>query len=110
LADKNWCSQLILGKMRPLYKSEKEIKPMPHTKIKNTLNELKGELEKLPKETGKLESAIEQMKGRIEHDTPETLQEHVQTLQNEILELEIEHPRLIALLNQISTALSNLGI
>jgi len=96
--------------MRFAYELEKEMKPMPHTKIKNALGELKGELEKLPKETGKLETAIEQVQGRIEHDPPETLRERVESLQQEIVEMELEHPRLLALLSQITNALSNFGI
>jgi septal ring factor EnvC (AmiA/AmiB activator) len=83
---------------------------MPHKQIKQTINELKTELEQTPKETGFLEEKLEQAREEIERYTPEALQEFGETLQREADEFEVEHPRITALINQVMTALSNLGI
>lgn len=83
---------------------------MPHKEIKKSLAELKSELENTPKETGPLEEKLEQAKDGLERYTPEALQELVQTLQYEAKEFEAGHPRITALINNIMTSLSNLGI
>ncbi len=83
---------------------------MPHNEVKNRLGELKSELEKTPKETGFLEEKLEQAREEIERYTPEAIQELAATLQREADEFEVEHPRITALINQVTTALSNLGI
>lgn len=83
---------------------------MPHKEIKKSLAELKSELENTPKETGLLEEKLEHAKEGIERYTPEALQELVQTLQHEAEEFEAGHPRITALINNIMTSLSNLGI
>lgn len=83
---------------------------MPHNEVKNRIGELKSELEKTPKETGFLEEKLEQAREEIERYTPEAIQELASTLQREADEFEVEHPRITALINQVTTALSNLGI
>ena len=83
---------------------------MPHNEVKNRIGELKSELEKTPKETGFLEEKLEQAREEIERYTPEAIQELAATLQREAEEFEVEHPRITALINQVTTALSNLGI
>ena len=83
---------------------------MPHKEIKKQIRELKSELEQTPKETGSLEGKLEQTREGIERYTPEALQELGDSLQREAEEFEVEHPRITALINQITTALSNLGI
>jgi chromosome segregation ATPase len=83
---------------------------MPHQQVKQTISELKTELEQTPKETGFLEEKLEQAREGIEHYTPEALQDLAETLHNATDEFEVEHPRITALINQITTALSNLGI
>ncbi len=83
---------------------------MPHNEVKNRIGELKSELEKTPKETGFLEEKLEQAREEIERYTPEAIQELAATLQREADEFEVEHPRITALINQVTTALSNLGI
>jgi prefoldin subunit 5 len=83
---------------------------MPHNEVKNRIGELKSELEQTPKETGFLEEKLEQAREEIERYTPEALQELAATLQREAEEFEVEHPRITALINQVTTALSNLGI
>jgi len=83
---------------------------MSHNEVKNRIGELKSELEKTPKETGFLEEKLEQAREEIERYTPEAIQELAATLQREAEEFEVEHPRITALINQVTTALSNLGI
>ena len=83
---------------------------MPHKEVKQTISKLKTELEQTPKETGFLEEKLELAREGIERYTPEALHDLIETLQREADEFEVEHPRITALINQVSTALSNLGI
>ena len=83
---------------------------MPHKDVKDKIAELKSELEQTPKETSLLERELEQAREGIERYTPEAIRDLAQTLQNEAKEFEVEHPRVTALINQLMTALSNLGI
>lgn len=93
------------------FKPESETEEtMPHKVVKQTIVELKRELENTPKETGFLEEKLEQAKEGIERYTPEAIQDLVETLQLEASEFEVEHPRITELINQVATALSNLGI
>jgi hypothetical protein len=83
---------------------------MPHDQIRKSIDELNKEVKKAPVETGFLESTLEHAKEGLERYTPEALQELVQTLQNEAEQFEVEHPKITALINQVATSLSNLGI
>lgn len=83
---------------------------MPHREIKSHIDELKKELEQTPRETTHLEELLDHAREGLERYTPEAIQELAQTLQREAEEFEMEHPRIIALVNQIMTSLSNLGI
>lgn len=83
---------------------------MPHKEVKKSIDELKSELEQTPKETSLFEEALEHAKEGIERYTPEAVQELLQTLQREAEEFEVEHPRITALINNVMTSLSNLGI
>ena len=83
---------------------------MPHKQVKQSISELKSELEQTPKETGFFEDKLEQAREGIERYTPEALQDLVDTLQREAEEFEVEHPRITALINNVMTSLSNLGI
>jgi len=83
---------------------------MPHGEIRKNIDDLKSELERTPKETSQFEELLERTKDGIERYTPETLQGLVQDLQQEAKEFEVEHPRITALINQVMTSLSNLGI
>ena len=83
---------------------------MPHGEIQKNIDELKSELERTPKETSQFEELLERTKDGIERYTPETLQDLVQDLQREAKEFEVEHPQITALINQVMTSLSNLGI
>ena len=83
---------------------------MPHKEVRKTISELKSELEQTPKETSFLEEKLEQAREGIERYTPEALQDLAETLKREADEFEVEHPRVTALINQVMTALSNIGI
>ncbi len=83
---------------------------MSHKEIKKQIGELKSELEQTPQETGFFEEKLEQAREGIERYTPEAIQELAQFLHKEAEEFEVEHPRLTALINQVTTALSHLGI
>ena len=83
---------------------------MPHGEIRKNIDDLKSELERTPEETSQFEELLERTKDGIERYTPETLQELVQDLQQEAKEFEVEHPQITAMINQIMTSLSNLGI
>ena len=83
---------------------------MPHREIQKNIDELKTELERTPKETSQFEELLDRAKDGIERYTPETVQDLVQDLQKEAKELEVEHPQITALINQVMTSLSNLGI
>jgi hypothetical protein len=83
---------------------------MPHKKVKKAIDELNVELKKTPKETGILEDVLEQAREGIERYTPEAVHELLETLQRESDEFEAEHPRVAALINQLSNALSGMGI
>ena len=83
---------------------------MPHREIQKNIDELKTELERTPKETSQFEELLDRAKDGIERYTPETVQDLVQDLQKEAKEFEVEHPQITALINQVMTSLSNLGI
>ena len=83
---------------------------MPHNELKGGIEELKKELEQTPKETSHLEELLEHAREGIEQYTPDAVQELIHTLQREAEEFEIDHPRIAALVNQVMTSLSNLGI
>ena len=83
---------------------------MPHREIRKNIDELKTELERTPKETSQFEELLERTKEGIERCTPEALQDLAQDLRREAKEFEVEHPQITALINQVMTSLSNLGI
>ena len=83
---------------------------MPHNQVKKTIDDLKVELKKTPAETGLFEEVLESAKNGAERFTPEAVQDLVQTLQKEAEEFEVDHPRITALINNVMTSLSNLGI
>jgi len=83
---------------------------MPHNKIRQSIEELKSELEQTPRETGPFEERLDAAKDGIDRITPEAIQDLVQILQRESGEFEVEHPRITALINNVMTQLSNLGI
>jgi len=83
---------------------------MPHMEVRKTIGELKTELEKTPQETGFIEEKLEQAKEGIERYTPEAVHELARFLHKEAGEFEVEHPRVTALINQVTNALSDIGV
>ena len=83
---------------------------MPHREIQKNIGDLKTELERTPKETSQFEELLDRAIDGVERYTPEALQDLVQDLQREAKEFEVEHPQITALINQVMTSLSNLGI
>ncbi len=83
---------------------------MPYSEIKKTLAELQDELKKTPKDTEHIEKLVSDTHNEIEQKDPDALHGFLQTLREETAELEIEHPQITALISQITTALSGLGI
>ena len=83
---------------------------MAHNEVKNSIGELKSELEKTPQETGTFEETLHNAQEGLEKYTPEAVQELTETLKKEATEFEVEHPRITALINNVMTSLSNLGI
>ncbi len=83
---------------------------MPHREVQKKIDELKARLQETPRETGRLEELLGQAREGIERYTPEAVQDLVETLRREAGVFEVDHPRITALINQVMTALSNLGI
>ena len=83
---------------------------MAHNEVKESIGELKSELEKTPKETGTFEETLHNAQVGLEKYTPEAVQELTDTLKKEATEFEMEHPSITALINNVMTSLSNLGI
>jgi len=83
---------------------------MPHQEVKKSIEALNTELKKTPKETAVLEKKLEQAHEGLEQYTPEALKDFSAFLHREVEEFEVEHPQIVSLINQITTALSNLGI
>ena len=82
---------------------------MPNN-VKKSIEDLKVELKQTPRDTSGFEEALEAAKNGVDRFTPEAVQELVQILQRESGEFEVEHPRITALINNVMTSLSNLGI
>lgn len=83
---------------------------MPHKDVKQAIDELNVELKKTPKETDILEGTLEQASEGIERYTAEAVRDLVETLQREADEFEAEHPRVTALINRLTNALTSMGI
>jgi ribosome recycling factor len=83
---------------------------MAHNEVKESISELKSELEKTPKETGIFEETLHNAQEGLEKYTPEAIQELTETLKREASDFEVEHPRITEMINNIMTSLSNLGI
>jgi hypothetical protein len=83
---------------------------MPHKEIRESIGQLKCELERTPKETTALEEKLEKAREELERYTPDAIQDLIKLLQREADEFEVDHPRITALINHVMTHLSNLGI
>lgn len=83
---------------------------MPRSEIKKSIEDLKNELEQTSVETGVFEEILETAKDGVDRYTPEAVHELAQILHKEADTFEVEHPRITALINNVMTSLSNLGI
>jgi len=83
---------------------------MPQKEIRKSIDELKRELERTSHESNGLKEMLEKAREEIERYTPEAVQDLLRQLQHEADEFEVEHPRITALINNVMTHLSNLGI
>lgn len=80
-------------------------------KIVKQMDELKAELQQSPVDTTPLELKLKDAQETgLERFTPDALQALSDSLRAEADAFEVEHPQIAALINQIATALSNLGI
>ena len=83
---------------------------MAHNEVKKSIGELKSEVQQTPKDTSKLEEILHDAHEGLERYTPEAIHDLTETLKREAADFEVEHPQVIALINHITTSLSNLGI
>lgn len=83
---------------------------MAQNQVKDSIHKLKTELEKTDKETSIFEEALRNAQEGLERYTPEAVQELSDILSKEAAEFEVEHPSITALINNVMTSLSNLGI
>ena len=87
---------------------------MSNEELRQSLSELRAELERLKAEEGavreKLDTLIAGIETRLE--TPDDIAHHhslVRDLRQSTLQLEVSHPRATAILNQVMAALGNIG-
>jgi DNA repair ATPase RecN len=78
-------------------------------KLKNSLNELKNELKRINSENPKLQKLANEVDEALDQ-TGEVSKALVQSLQDTAKEFEVHHPQLTAIVNNIMTSLSSLGI
>lgn len=78
-------------------------------KLKQNLEELKSELKTLNSEDPKLQKLATDIDDALA-ETPEVSESLVQTLQHTAEEFEVNHPQLTAIINNVMTSLSNIGI
>lgn len=78
-------------------------------KLKHRLKDLQGELHRINSENPTLKKLANDVE--IAMETPENVSRDLQhSLQHIADEFETHHPQLTALINQVMTSLSNLGI
>ena len=84
---------------------------MPKQALKEKITDLKTQLQALsnPK-TSSSEELLTRLHDGVDHLTPSSLRDLTESLKFEIREVETEHPNITALLNQIVSSLSHLGI
>ena len=88
---------------------------MNKTEVRNTLEQLRGEIDQLkfrePKSRERVQQLISAIERQLENSDDAAHERIVnQDLAGAIELFEVEHPRLTATLNQIATALSTMGI
>jgi predicted nuclease with TOPRIM domain len=88
---------------------------MPDKKLRQSLNELRSELERLETEEAQVRERLDALISGVETrlDEPEDSDQHqtlVEDVRQSISQLEVSHPRTTAILNEIMVTLSNMGI
>jgi predicted nuclease with TOPRIM domain len=88
---------------------------MPDKKLRQSLNELRSELERLEAEEAQVRERLDALISGVETrlDEPEDSDQHqtlVEDVRQSISQLEVSHPRATAILNEIMVTLGNMGI
>ncbi len=80
-------------------------------KLDEDLKRLRSELENADETTRKrMEALVEKVEQRLAEGEGKAAQGLLQELEEEIMQFEIKHPRLTAILNDLMVTLSNMGI
>ena len=88
---------------------------MSDVKLRQSLDELRSELERLEAEEAQVRERLNTLISGVETrlDKPDDAAQHqslVQDLGQSISQIEVSHPRATAILNEIMVALGNMGI
>lgn len=87
---------------------------MTDKKLLDTLAQLRAEIENLDSvsesDKQRLESLLTRIRNTADPDDTETGEDLQENLTETITRLEASHPRLTAIMNEIATMLSNMGI
>jgi cobalamin biosynthesis Mg chelatase CobN len=87
---------------------------MTDKKLRDTLAQLRAEIEKLDSvsesDKQRLESLVTRIRNTADPDDAETGDDLQDILTETITKFEASHPRLTAIMNDIATTLSNMGI
>lgn len=88
---------------------------MPDRQLRQSLNELRSELERLEAEEAQVRERLDALISGVETrlDEPDDSDQHqslVEDLRQSISQLEVSHPRATAILNEIMVTLGNMGI
>jgi predicted nuclease with TOPRIM domain len=88
---------------------------MSDEKLRESLNELRSELERLEAEEAQIRERLDTLISGVETrlDKPEDAAHHrslVEDVRQSISQFEVSHPRTTAILNEIMVTLGNMGI
>lgn len=88
---------------------------MPDKRLRQSLNELRSELERLEAEEAQVRERLDALISGVETrlEQPDDAAHHqslVQDVRQTISEFEVSHPRATAILNEIMVTLGNMGI
>lgn len=88
---------------------------MPDERLRQSLNELRSELERLEAEEAQVRERLDALISGVEMrlEKPDDNAQHqslVEDVRQSISQLEVSHPRATAILNEIMVALGNMGI
>jgi hypothetical protein len=84
--------------------------------IKETIEKIEAALREVhaanPKNKAELVSLLEKLKAEVKNDRrkKDVLDEAEESLKNSALEFEAEHPKLAAVVNEVTTLLASIGI